>query len=461
MTPQPKLTWKGRLTAFGVSAFLCVALLEGVSRFFDRTDKALTQTQLNLQPYMMFGGHPQKNPIWRNIQTKTDIPSTMSYNNFGLTIDIDVSIPPTPEFLRKYSKAAGEKLVVVTGASVMNGLGATANEKTIAGQLEVALNRGQSKHKYRVLNLAVGSWISYQQFIGLSLFGLPLKPDWIVVMDGHNDAGVSCPAGSGVWNPVGWPQLIYLAGGGEGLTRKGPLVQWLVRNSAAARLVTGLQPTGPNAQLDSIYIEDAELEGRFRIKMRDLKFSILDKQVEFYLLAQQNVKELFSSASVIFSSQPLLHDNAVSPSYRKAFDLAPENEAPGREALRADLDAYMAKTSNAQCNVTLAPQALGYFMGRSALRMEEAAAEWSSEAKARSILYANPEMLFPSELKLRELHFVDNAHMSDLGQHQLGEYFAGYILKTDLNMPFDPRELSAAVRAEATRIADQPRRTSP
>lgn len=463
MTPQPKLTWKGRLIAFGVSALLCVALLEGGSRFFDRTDKGLTQMQLILHPYMMFVGYAGKNPTWRNVETKTDVPSTMHFNNIGFANDIDFTTPPAPEFLKKYSKAAGEKLVLITGGSVVHGVGATANDKTIAEQLEATLNAKQSKQKYRVLNLGMGSWIAYQQFVGLSLYGLPLKPDWVVVMDGHNDAAVACPHGSGVGNPLGWPQMLYLTGGGEGITRKSPLVQWLVENSAAARIVTGLQPTGQNGQLGRLYFDDADPDKRFLIKLRGLTFSGLDKQVEFYLLAQQNVKELFSTASILFSSQPLLYDNAISSSYRKAFDLqgTQESVAAGRNALTVDLDKHMAQASQTVCNDKISSQALGYFMGRSALHLGQAAAAWSSETKARSILYANPEMLFTGEHKVRLAHFIDNAHMSDLGQRRMAEYFAGHILKTDLNMPFDPAELLATVRSEAAKIVERPARVSP
>lgn len=464
MTDRPKLTWKGRLIAFSVSAVLCVALLEGLSRVFDRTDNVVTKMQLIMHPYMMFVGYAGTNATWRNIETKTDIPSTVHFNNLGFTTDSDFAVPPTKEFLKKYARSTEERLVVITGGSVVHGVGATANDKTIAGQLEVVLNERQSKYRYRVLNLGMGSWIAYQQFISLSLFALPLKPEWVVVMDGHNDAAVACPHGSGAGNPMSWPQMLYLTGGGEGIIRKSPLVQWLIQNSATARVVTGLQPTGQNSQLSRLYFDDTDPDKRFVIKLRDLKFSELDKQVEFYLLAQQNVKELFSSANIIYGSQPYLFDSAVSPSYRKAFDLqgTQDSIAMGRDAMKADLDNHMAKASEATCNDKVAPQALGYFMGRAALRLGQAASEWAAEAKgSRSITYVNPEMLFPGDYTHRVVNFIDNAHMSDSGQRRLAEYFAGYILKTDVNAPFNPAELAAAVHAEAIKLSEQPSRKSP
>ena len=97
-------------------------------------------------------------------------------------------------------------------------VGATANERTIAAELEAVLNQRQSVHRYRVLNLGMGGWIAYQQFVGLTIFGLPLDPSWIVTMDGHNDATVTCAHGSGAGNPLEWPKQLYLLGGGRGLT---------------------------------------------------------------------------------------------------------------------------------------------------------------------------------------------------------------------------------------------------
>ena len=104
----------------------------------------------------------------------------MTFNNLGFNVASDFSMPPSAEFISQYAAKPGEKLVLITGGSVVHGVGATSNENTIAAQLEATLNARQSTYKYRVLNLGMGSWIAYQQFLGLSLFGLALKPDWIV-----------------------------------------------------------------------------------------------------------------------------------------------------------------------------------------------------------------------------------------------------------------------------------------
>jgi len=192
-----------------------------------------------------------------------------------------------------------------------------------------------------------------------------------------------------------------------------------IRHSAAVRLMTGASPSRRNNQFDQIYLADDESDKGYR--MRDLTIGDLDKQVKFYLLAQQNVKKMFDSANILFSSQPLLHNNAISPWYRKAFRL--QDTKNGLEAdkghLKADLDSYMTKASATKCANRLSPYTLGYFMGRSALRLEQAVATWSAESKNRDIVYTNAEMVFPGGQGLRLPYFIDNAHMSDLGQRRI------------------------------------------
>lgn len=291
----------------------------------------------------------------------------------------------------------------------------------------------------------MGSWIAYQQLVGLTLFGLPLTPDWIVSMDGHNDASVACAHGSGPGNPMEWPKLLHLTSGGDGFAGASPWMQWLVRNTAAARLITGLRPDAQQSEVSRVYADNADPDRRFDIKLRGVTFGDLDRQLTFYLQAEQNVKELFSRANILFTTQPLLHRNPVSPWYRKAFSLSGADLA-GKAKLAADLDAYMAKTSATPCGQLADAHPLGYFMPRSELALERKAEEWSTPD--RRLLYANVEPLFPDRYALRLPFFIDNVHMTDAGQRRVAEYFAGLILRTDLGMAFDAVRLAEAVRAE-------------
>lgn len=457
MSPQPAMTWKGRLIAFGVSALLCVGILEGGSRIMERDRSGIASMTLNLQPYMMFGAFAGKNPTWRNIETNQDVPSRMTFNNLGFMGSLDYSVPPNAAYFEAWAKKPGERLIAITGGSVVHGIGATSNGATIAGQLEATLNASQSAYKYRVINLGQGSWIAYQQFVALSLFGLPIGPDWIIVMDGHNDATVSCPHGSGPGNPMGWPQMLYLTGGGAGASRS-PSLQWALDNSALARVVTGQQASAPgSARMGDLYFDDSDPDKRFLIKMRGLTMRDLDKQVDFYIQAQMNVKQMFGGANVLFSTQPFLHDNAISPLYRRAYDLeAPATDRQGaKDNLKKELDAFMAKDGGVACGNSVSSRALGYFIGRSAMALEEVVPRWSSESSGRSIRYANTEMVFPQVRAQRVPGFVDNAHMSDLGQRLVAQYFAGLVLETDLKTPFDVAAFARRAQAELREAAEK------
>lgn len=454
MSNQARRTWKGRILAMSLSTVLCLAALEFGSRIFEAASNkdGLASLQLNMQPYMMFASGRIENPTWRNVETKSDVPSRMKFNDMGFQADFDFGMPPTPAYFQRVAKKPGEKLVILTGGSVVHGVGATANDKSISGQLEAYLNTKQSGTKYRVLNLAMGSWVAFQQFVGLSIYGLPLNPDWVVVMDGHNDAAVACPHGSGPGNVLQWPHMLYLTGGGQGVSRLNPAMQWLLGNSAAARLLTGLRLT-PGAKLGQIYFDDEDPDKRFSIKMKGVTFKGLDEQVAFYLQAQLAVKESFSSANLIFSSQPYLYGSAASEHYRTAYDplLAPDKIQTEKKDLVADLERFRSQWADTTCNNSISAQALGYFSARAAVELERSVSEWAKKSTQRSIQFASTEMVFPSEYTQRLPNFVDNAHMSDLGQRRIAEFFGGQILKTDLNSQFNTVDYVRKIRDESVR----------
>jgi lysophospholipase L1-like esterase len=423
-----------------------------MSRILESAPEPARGLDLTFQPYMMFSanGHAS-NLIWRNRETGRDIPSRIRFNNLGFAESADFSFPVDGAFVKAFGKKPGERLVLITGASVIQGVGATSNESTIAAQLQRALNDNQSRQRYRVVNLGMGGWIAYQEFVGLSMFGAPLRPDWVVAMDGANDGSMPCSQGTGPGNPREWPKLLYLTGGGQRTSYQGQVLQWLVEHTAAARLVTGQSKPAPNNQIGQVYIDDEDPNPQFRIKLRGLRIADLDRQVEFYLQAHRNMVDLFSSANVLLSTEPLLHNNLVTDTYRAAFDFSrssAETESNKRR-LAAELDAYMAKAKDTKCDSTLDLPTLGYFMARSALRLEQSAAEWSTALSDRRVLYTNVEMLFPNRYGMRLPNFIDNAHLTDLGQRRVAEFFAGFILKTDLGQPFDAAQAGESVLADS------------
>ena len=420
-----------------VIVLIVLGLIEGAARYWEPSfKKPRVDIQLNLQPYIMFAFSKGGGYVWQDILEKKSVPSTIEFNNYGFAELFDYTTIPDGPYLQAHGKKPGERIVLLTGGSTVHGVGATSNDKTIAAQMMHHLNRRSEGTHYRVINMGMGSWIAYQQFIGLSLFGLPFDPDWIVVMDGHNDGAVPCVHGSGVGNPLGWPKMLYLTHGGTGDRKGSPLLESFARHSALVRIITETDPEDAKRGMPTgLVIDKEEADPRFLIKMENLRVSDQDRQLDFYLQAQRNVLGLFHRANVILSTQPLMYDNAISPAYRTTFD--PRGNGEKRTTLKEHLDRFMAENVEQVCRSQQAAQLLGYFIGRSALSLVDFAAAAQKSDRSRKIMYLNTEAVFPMLPEQRHLYFVDNAHLSDLGQERVGEFFADAILSAERGKSFD------------------------
>src|SRR5262249_25158552 len=99
-----------------------------------------------------------------------------------------------------------------------------------------------------------------------------LKPDWVIVMDGHNDAGVPCGQGAGVGTPLGWPTLLYLTRRGSGLPSASPLLETLATHSAIVRLISGIKAdAAPRSLSSDLYFDEDNPDKGFRVKTKGLK----------------------------------------------------------------------------------------------------------------------------------------------------------------------------------------------
>jgi len=431
-----------RKIAIQVGIFLAlVALLEGSSRLLERINPRQEFKQhLGLQPYMMFAGGPRRGAIWEDILKNKKVPSTLEFNNYGFPELFDYKLIPDADYLHRNGKKPGERIVLITGGSVVYGTGATSNETTISARLMHHLNKKSNGTRYRVLNMAMGSWIAYQQFIALSLFGLPFDPDWIVVMDGHNDGAVPCIHGSGPGNPMFWPQVLSLTYGGSGQAEANSTIAKLARHSALVRLISGLRPDEKPKGPSGLVVDVTDPDGRFPVKMAGVTIADQDRQVAFYLQAQRNVLALFKQANVLLSTQPLYRDNVLVPSYRAAFAAG----GTAFKSVEAELDHYMAEKGAISCErhanwadpLSHNPP-LAYFMARSALRLIDFVDEAQKADSSRHIIYKNVEGALPYDTKLRERFFIDNAHLSDLGQDRVAEFFADIVLASERGTPFD------------------------
>jgi hypothetical protein len=86
-------------------------------------------------------------------------------------------------------KAPCERRIILTGGSGAQGWGARSNADTIARRLEAHLTAASQATgvTIKVFNLAMGSSISYQNFLALNRFGHLIEPDLIVSYSGRND----------------------------------------------------------------------------------------------------------------------------------------------------------------------------------------------------------------------------------------------------------------------------------
>ena len=184
-----------------VNLIVLSVLLGGVEFYFrhwgnEKQDKLINGLWQSFQPYVMITTAPGDYVQFTNTFTHETYRSTVRTNSLGYN--------DRHEFIvgRSYKKAADEKVVLFTGGSTAWGVGATATDRTVAGRMEYYLNTLQRGEHYTVINMAMGSWIAFQQFIGLQLWGSQFDPDWVVSMDSFNDAGVGCNYSQGPGNPM-------------------------------------------------------------------------------------------------------------------------------------------------------------------------------------------------------------------------------------------------------------------
>lgn len=421
-----------------------VVLVEGGARLYEEFyPRPKARMSMGVRPYFMFSQRWGGGGFWHDVVNKREIATDMHYNNWGFPQDFDYELVPDADYLRRNGKHAGERLVVITGASVVFSVGASSDQNTLSGQLQRHLNEKSQGVHYRVINMAMASWIAYQEFVALSLFAMPLDPDWIVTLDGINDASAPCVFGSGAANPLEWPKLLYMTYGGTGISS--PLLAALARHSAFVRLASGLNPDEASDKWNNerapeaahqLMVDATETDWRFAVRLANLKADVEDKQVPFYLNAERNILSLFNRANILLTTQPMYADNPAAPSYRAA--VGPGGADPA--AVEHELDKYMEAHKNEPC----APRAKiddaglrGYFMARSASRLAALVDAAQKADGTRHIIYRNVEGALPYEDKLRRKFFVDYVHFTDLGHDRVAEFLADNILAAERGVPFD------------------------
>jgi hypothetical protein len=422
-----------RLVAINILVFF--ALLAGLEFFFRAKGSSATAAieqpngmQLHTLPYMMFANPPRSHySTWLNTFTGQNIKADITANNEGFNDPRDF------DWRKPYKKAANEKVVLVTGGSTAWGLGSTSFSTTIAGALQTELNGASRDIKYTVINLAMGSWIAYQQFIGLEMWGTQFDPDWVIIMDGHNDAGVGCSYSQGVTNPLYFPVIKKLvdAYSATGVARPVYLRSWieneLIYHSVAYRTLTGKKYIAVSDEDVDVTSQDAGRDIAAKVIL-PTKLGAARDMLRFYIKATKASLSLFPRAKYILSTQPLVNQftgefvDAYKPSQLEADPVAMSK----REQV---LETYLEANEDKICNAETYQPSFTYVFVKGAFELEKLAAH--ERAGGRVVEYHNIGRIFPDARADRLKYFIDAPHINDLGALEIGKFYAKRILQAD------------------------------
>ena len=415
----------------GINFIVLIALLGTVELYFRwrypaGADQFATTNGLwqKFAPYVMFLTAPGTYTSWTNQFTGKNFPAHVVTNSLGFndTHEFDYSRP--------YQKAANERVVLFTGGSVAWGLGSTSTETTIAGRMQYYLNNAQSKIKYTVINLAMGSYIAYQEHIALQLWGELFDPDWIVVMDGFNDSEVGCTYSQGVGNPMYFAIAQayitdYLFATAHPVFYRGWFENELIKHSAAYRALTGEQYVSNSLVFDTTSKEDMAA----RAAIIPTKVAQSRDMLAFYLKAERATLGLSPKARYIFSTQPTV--NQFTGDFVDIY-ASPTDSAAHREAMAARdaaLEAYLTHYQDEICTAANMQSSSTYIFGEGAIQLER----WvDNERRAgKDVAYYNVGAELPNDRADRIPYFIDPIHLSDKGADALGHFYAEKILSAD------------------------------
>ena len=419
-----------------VNLIVLIVLLGGIEFYFrhwgheQRNDlpNGLWQT---FQPYVMITTAPGDYLEFFNTFTNETYRSTVRTNSLGFNDRHEFSLTSP------YKKAANEKVVLFTGGSAAWGVGATATDRTVAGRMQYYLNTLQSGERYTVINLAMGSWIAFQQFIGLQLWGVQFDPDWVVSMDGFNDAGVGCNYSQGPGNPMYFATMRsyidgYLMSTLRPVFYRGWLENKLILHSRAYRIITGKQYV-PD---DQIFDQSSTETSPIRRQIIPTKVGESRQMLAFYLAAERGMLNLFPRARYILSTQPVV--NQFTGDFNDIYQYpvgSPERNA-AIEKRTVSLEGYLTQHENEMCGQKTAQPSFTYIFGNGAVQLEQLADE--EAARGRVVEYYNIGTLFPDPRTERMPYFIDPPHLTDKGMDVIGKFYAEKILAADHERPAAP-----------------------
>jgi hypothetical protein len=422
---------KRAVTTAIINLLVLCALLGGIEAFYRFVKKGPFDStshegiQLNLFPYVMIVGDRYKYVQWINDFTGKLVPTTIESNSLGFNDHHEFKM------LETYKKANNERVVVLTGASEAWGLGATSTENAIAGRTEYYLNSRQHDRKYTVVNMAGPSWISYQEFVALELWGEEFNPDWVIVMDGLADASVGCAISQGLMNPLYFPAmkdfLKAYFGAQHPVYYRGWLENQIIKYSVAYRTITRQDYIPYN------FVFDQGKKTNTRDSIQQVivptKIGEAREMLAFYLKAEQAMLKLYPRAKYILSTAPVV--NQFSGDFTDVYDHMddPELHAAAAAKRAHDLDVYLDAHDGENCNTESYNPALTYVFVKGAIELEDLVNRERSDGRA--VEYYNIGRLFPDDRAERIPYFINPSHLSDKGADAIGKFYSDRILAAD------------------------------
>lgn len=374
--------------------------------------------------YTMIMTAPGNYRKWVNTFTKETYRADVVTNSLGFNDRHEF------DYTKPYKKVANEQVVLFTSGSAGWGLGASSTDTTVPARMQYYLNTLQHDVKYTVINLAMGSWIAFQEFLALELWGASFNPDWIVVMDGFNDAGVGCGYSQGVANPMYTATLTayidgYLFSTLHPVFYRGWLENELTKYSVAYRTITGRQYV-PNNQV----LDDASAEKNpTRRTIVPTKVSQAREMLAFYVKSINGILKLYPDAGYIISTQPVV--NQFTGDFVDIYQFPPGSDARRAAVERREkgLEEYLTYYQDQPCGVRTAQPSFSYIFGNGAIQLERLADDM--RARGRRVEYHNTGRLFPDSRSDRMPYFIDAVHISDKGNDVLGRFYAEGIIASD------------------------------
>lgn len=125
-------------------------------------------------PYLMFQYKPHvRNPL-------------LITNNMGFRSKEDYSHLPSVK------PSADYRYIVLLGNSTAFGALSSSEDQCISAHLERVLNEAHpSGKRFKVINLSIGFYNSFQELISFILYGLKYNPEVVITLDGYTDCAIS------------------------------------------------------------------------------------------------------------------------------------------------------------------------------------------------------------------------------------------------------------------------------